>query len=67
LACDLRRVNLREPAVLAELVGETYAKAVQLRLEYAPDPPFQSGRPELAPPEVLELVRQGFGRAGGTA
>jgi putative intracellular protease/amidase len=53
--------------LLAELVGETYAKAVQLRLEYAPDPPFQSGRPELAPPEVLELVRQGFGRAGGTA
>jgi putative intracellular protease/amidase len=53
--------------LLAELVGETYAKAVQLRLEYAPDPPFQSGRPELAPPEVLERVRQGFGRAGGTA
>jgi transcriptional regulator GlxA family with amidase domain len=39
--------------LLAELAGETMAKAVQLGLEYAPDPPFESGRPELAPPEVL--------------
>jgi transcriptional regulator GlxA family with amidase domain len=39
--------------VLAELAGETYAKVIQLALEYAPAPPFESGRPELAPPEVL--------------
>lgn len=39
--------------LLAELAGEMTAKAVQLGLEYAPDPPFNAGRPELAPPEVL--------------
>ena len=39
--------------VLAELAGEDYAKSVQLGLEYAPAPPFNAGRPELASPEVL--------------
>lgn len=43
--------------LLAELAGETYAQAVQLGLEYAPAPPFASGRPELASPEVLAQVR----------
>lgn len=39
--------------LLAELAGETVAQAVQLGLEYAPAPPFDAGRPELAPPQVL--------------
>lgn len=39
--------------LLAEIAGETAAKAVQLGLEYAPDPPFESGRPELAAPEIV--------------
>jgi transcriptional regulator GlxA family with amidase domain len=39
--------------LLAELAGEGVAKAVQLGLEYAPAPPFESGRPELAEPDVL--------------
>lgn len=43
--------------LLAELAGEDYAKGVQLGLEYAPAPPFDSGRPELAPRQVLERVR----------
>ena len=43
--------------LLAELAGETYAQAVQLGLEYAPEPPFDAGRPELAPTEVLAAVR----------
>jgi putative intracellular protease/amidase len=43
--------------LLAELAGDSYAQAVQLGLEYAPQPPFNSGRPELAPPEVLAEVR----------
>jgi transcriptional regulator GlxA family with amidase domain len=43
--------------MLAELAGETYAQAVQLGLEYAPSPPFQAGRPELAPPEVVAQVK----------
>lgn len=44
-------------SLLAELAGETAAQAVQLGLEYAPDPPFEAGRPELAPPEVLAAYR----------
>jgi hypothetical protein len=42
--------------VLAELAGEAYAQAVQLALEYEPDPPFRAGRPELAPPGVRAAV-----------
>ena len=43
--------------MLAELAGETLAQSVQLGLEYAPSPPFNSGRPELASPQVLAAVR----------
>jgi len=43
--------------LLAELAGEVFAQSIQLGLEYAPDPPFHAGRPELAPPEVLDAVR----------
>jgi hypothetical protein len=31
---------------------------VQLGLEYSPAPPFNAGRPETAPPEILATVRQ---------
>jgi cyclohexyl-isocyanide hydratase len=44
--------------VAAELAGEEFAQALQLNLEYAPAPPFDAGRPETAPPEVLAKVRQ---------
>lgn len=43
--------------VAAELAGETLAQSIQLGLEYAPSPPFASGRPELATPEVLAAVK----------
>jgi len=43
--------------LLAELAGEDYAQSVQLGLEYAPAPPFNAGRPELAPPLVLAQVK----------
>jgi len=39
--------------VLAEIAGEEFAKAVQLGLEYAPAPPFDSGRPESASEQTL--------------
>lgn len=42
--------------VLADIAGENFAKSLQLGLEYAPAPPFQSGRPESATPEVVEAV-----------
>ena len=44
--------------VAAELAGETVAQALQLNIEYAPAPPFNAGRPETAPPEVLALVNR---------
>jgi transcriptional regulator GlxA family with amidase domain len=44
--------------VAAELAGEAFAQSLQLGLEYAPAPPFQAGRPETAPPEVLAEVKK---------
>lgn len=41
----------------AELAGPAWAQGIQLGLEYAPAPPFQAGRPETAPPDILEEVR----------
>jgi transcriptional regulator GlxA family with amidase domain len=38
--------------------GPTVAEAVQLGIEYDPDPPFDSGSPEKAAPEIVELVRE---------
>ena len=45
-------------ALLAELQGEAVARRVQLALEYAPAPPFDSGTPETAGPELVALARQ---------
>ncbi len=42
--------------LIAELRGQRVAEMVQLGLEYAPQPPFNSGRPDTAPPEVLAAV-----------
>lgn len=44
--------------MVAELAGEAHAQSVQLGLEYSPAPPFNAGRPETAPPEILATVRQ---------
>jgi putative intracellular protease/amidase len=44
--------------VAAELAGDEAAQAIQLGLEYAPAPPFNAGRPEIAPPEILARVRR---------
>ncbi len=42
--------------VAAELGGPALAQALQLGIEYAPAPPFDSGGPETAPPAVLAIV-----------
>jgi cyclohexyl-isocyanide hydratase len=44
--------------LVAELAGRPAAEAIQLNLEYAPAPPFNAGRPETAPPEVLAALLQ---------
>ena len=46
--------------VMAEIAGSEYAQSVQLRMEYAPEPPFSAGRPELAPTDVLAATRQQY-------
>jgi cyclohexyl-isocyanide hydratase len=45
-------------ALAAELAGEEVACAIQLAIEYAPAPPFSSGRPELASPGVVAAARE---------
>jgi cyclohexyl-isocyanide hydratase len=46
--------------VVAELAGPEMAQAIQLRIEYAPAPPFDAGVPESAPPAILARVREGL-------
>jgi len=42
----------------AELRGDATAQAIQLHMAYAPEPPFNSGTPETAPPAILQQARQ---------
>ena len=50
-------------ALMAEIAGEDLAKAVQLGLEYAPQPPFDSGTPDKADPKTVERVQSLFARS----
>ena len=45
----------------AQLTNDDYAKALQLAIEYAPEPPFQSGRASTAEPHVMALVASAMG------
>jgi cyclohexyl-isocyanide hydratase len=42
----------------AQLRGDDAAKAIQLYMAYAPEPPFDSGTPETAPPAILADARR---------
>jgi len=44
-------------ALAAILEGETVAREIQLQIEYDPAPPFNSGSPKTATPELLQSVR----------
>ncbi|HWX87142.1 MAG TPA: DJ-1/PfpI family protein [Solirubrobacteraceae bacterium] len=44
-------------ALAAKIAGEQVAQAIQLGLEYDPEPPFDAGSPHKAPAEILEVVR----------
>ncbi len=41
----------------AKIAGPEVAQAIQLGIEYDPDPPHDTGSMEKAPPELVELVR----------
>jgi hypothetical protein len=53
--------------VMAEIAGDEYVQSVQLGIEYAPAPPFNSGRPELAPAHVLDQTQTHYERVRGLA
>lgn len=53
---------------LVELLTDAdVARAVQLGIEYDPQPPHDSGAPEKARPEIVELVRAAVSRADAEA
>jgi transcriptional regulator GlxA family with amidase domain len=44
-------------ALAARIAGEQVAQAIQLGIEYDPQPPFQTGSPATAPAGMVEAVR----------
>jgi cyclohexyl-isocyanide hydratase len=42
----------------ADVRGVPAAQLIQLDIAYAPEPPFQSGTPHTAPPEIVERARR---------
>lgn len=49
-------------ALAAEIAGQEVAEAIQLGIEYDPEPPFAAGRFEDAPEARIELARTGLNR-----
>jgi transcriptional regulator GlxA family with amidase domain len=47
--------------------GDEVAQAVQLGIEYDPEPPLDAGSPEKAPEPIVELVRAAFEAQGQAA
>jgi putative intracellular protease/amidase len=50
----------------AHVAGADVAQAIQLSIEYDPQPPFDAGSPAKAPAHVRELVRSASSRAEST-
>ncbi len=48
----------------AQIAGDEYAQAIQLGIEYDPQPPFHSGSTATAPDEIVALVRGNADRLG---
>ena len=46
--------------VVAEIAGDEVAQSIQLALEYAPEPPFDCGRPERADPKVVASAQSRY-------
>jgi transcriptional regulator GlxA family with amidase domain len=44
-------------ALAARVAGEQVAQAIQLGIEYDPQPPFDAGSPQKAPAAIVEAVR----------
>jgi hypothetical protein len=50
-------------SVVAEIAGETVAQAIQLGIEYDPNPPFDSGNPDRASDTVKATVAPRYEQA----
>jgi transcriptional regulator GlxA family with amidase domain len=46
--------------LVQQINGDDVAKAVQLGIEYDPEPPFDAGSPEKAPQPIVDLVSSAF-------
>jgi putative intracellular protease/amidase len=44
-------------ALAARIAGDQVAQAIQLGIEYDPQPPFDAGSPQKAPQEIVALLR----------
>jgi transcriptional regulator GlxA family with amidase domain len=49
--------------LVQRMKGPELAQAIQLGIEYDPEPPFDSGSPAKAPPEIVDMVRAVAGLA----
>jgi cyclohexyl-isocyanide hydratase len=49
-------------SVVAEIAGETTARAIQLGIEYDPMPPFDSGHPNRASAAVKSALSEGYAK-----
>jgi transcriptional regulator GlxA family with amidase domain len=47
--------------LVSRLFGDDMARAIQLAIEYDPQPPFDAGAPDKVEPELRELVRASLG------
>jgi putative intracellular protease/amidase len=43
--------------LVARIAGDQVAQAIQLGIEYDPQPPFDAGSPDKAPQEIVDLLR----------
>jgi transcriptional regulator GlxA family with amidase domain len=50
--------------LVQQINGDDVAKAVQLGIEYDPEPPLDAGSPEKAPQPIVELVTAAFAAQG---
>ncbi|MGW0809135.1 hypothetical protein [Nonomuraea sp. NPDC002799] len=46
--------------LVARIAGRTTAEAIQLAIEYDPQPPFDAGSPAKAPAAAKELLAKGL-------
>jgi transcriptional regulator GlxA family with amidase domain len=53
--------------LVQKMNGDEVAQAVQLGIEYDPDPPLDAGSPEKAPQPIIDLVTAAFNARGANA